>query len=49
MLLISLVVSQDKVWRDQFYDGHPNKERSKIYLIKMIVQLLLLSSYFCDH
>ena len=26
-ILFSLVVSQDKVWRDQFYDGHPNKER----------------------
>lgn len=49
MLLFSLVVSKDKVWRDQFYDGHPNKERSKIYLIKTIVQLLLPNYYFCDH
>ena len=23
----SLVVSNDRVWRDQFYDGHPMQEK----------------------
>lgn len=23
----SIVVSEDKVWRDQFYDGHPMREK----------------------
>lgn len=27
LLSSSLVVSDDLVWRDQFYDGHPRKER----------------------
>ena len=24
----SLVMSEDTVWRDQFYDGHPKLEKS---------------------
>ncbi|XP_028401144.1 uncharacterized protein LOC114524206 [Dendronephthya gigantea] len=28
----SLIVGQDEVWRDQFYDGHPNKERIAVVL-----------------
>ena len=28
----SLVVSEERVWRDQFYDGHPRKERAAIVI-----------------
>lgn len=24
----SIVMSEDTTWRDQFYDGHPKKEKS---------------------
>ena len=26
----SLVVSKDRVWRDQFYDGHPMQEKGAL-------------------
>lgn len=29
----SLVVSNDLVWRDQFYDGHPMQEKGMFYFI----------------
>ena len=48
MLLSSLVVSKDKVWRDQFYDGHPNKERSKILYDNNCPTILSLTDYFYE-
>ena len=40
--VISLVVSEDTVWRDQFYDGHPKLEKS---LFNIIMQWSYLYAY----
>ncbi|XP_071480901.1 protein adenylyltransferase SelO-like [Diadema antillarum] len=29
---LSLIVSEDPVWRDQFYDGHPRQEKAAVVL-----------------
>ena len=29
---VGLVVSEELVWRDQFYDGHPRQERAAVVL-----------------
>ena len=29
----SIVMSEDTTWRDQFYDGHPKKEKSEEYYV----------------
>lgn len=46
----SLVVSNDLVWRDQFYDGHPMQEKGMFYFINtmalIVVQQLQWSSCF---
>jgi len=28
----SLIVSNDRVWRDQFYDGHPMQEKGTFFV-----------------
>ena len=35
----SLVVSNDLVWRDQFYDGHPMQEKgTRLYVFTSLTQ-----------
>jgi len=53
----SLVVSNDHVWRDQFYDGHPMQEKGTFYfilygtefcLVVIIIIMLILIYFSCS-
>ena len=37
----SLVVSNDRVWRDQFYDGHPIQEKGTFYFIHRMILIVV--------
>lgn len=37
----SLVVSNDLVWRDQFYDGHPMQEKGMFYFINTMALIVV--------
>lgn len=37
----SLVVSNDRVWRDQFYDGHPMQEKGTFYFIHKMALIVV--------
>ena len=39
----SIVVSEDRVWRDQFYDGHPMREKGNTVFHKVIFVIGMLN------
>ena len=45
----SLVVSNDQVWRDQFYDGHPVQEKGTFYFIHRMALIVVCCLVQCSY